>query len=137
MGIAGVDILILVNTGTDAEPQWTPVGGQKGAKLTETADTVDTSNKAGGGWKTYEYGLIGWKITCDGAYVPSDAAYQLLRNALRTRQKVKVQVTEYGTAVREGMALVTSNEMDAPFNDSATYALELQGDGELKELDEE
>lgn len=135
MGIAGVDILILVNTGTEEMPTWTPVGGQRGAKLKEEVDTVETSNKASGTAKTFEYGMTSWSITCDGAYVPDDAAYALLRAALRNRQKVKVQVTEYGTAVREGMALVKSNELDAPYDNSATYSIELQGDGELEEID--
>lgn len=125
----GVDVLILVNTGTDVSPTWTAVGGQRGAKLSEKLDTVDVTSKDNGGAKAYEPGLYDWTISCDGIYVEDEAAYQALVNALRQRQKVKVRWSEGGTAVYEGTAIVTSRDLDAPYDGETTYSIELQGTG--------
>lgn len=128
----GVDILILCNTGTDTTPVFTVVGGQRGAKLSEKVDTIETTCKPAAGAplnKAYEYGASDWTISCDGIYIEDDAAYEALVSALRTRKKVKVRWSEGGTAVYEGDALVTSRDLEGPYDGEATYAVELQGTG--------
>ena len=124
----GVDILIMVNTGTDEVPAWTPAGGQRGATLSENVDTVETTNKASTG-KEYEYGFSDWTISADGVYVDSDAGYQALVTAMRTKAKIKVRWSEIGTAVYEGTALVISRDLEGPYDGEATYSVELQGSG--------
>jgi len=128
----GVDILIFVNTGTDQSPIWTVVGGQRNATLHEEAETIDVTAKDSQA-QEFEYGPYTWTISCDGIYIKDDEAYIALRNALRQRQKVKVRVKEGETYTAEGLALVTSNDLEAPYNDAATYSLELQGTGPLTE----
>lgn len=125
----GVDILIMVNTGTDAVPVWTAVGGQRGATLSETNDTFETTHKASGGYKEYEYGYGDWTISADGVYIDSDAGYQALVTALRTKAKIKVRWQEAGDDVYEGLALVTSRDLEGPYDGEATYSVELQGSG--------
>ncbi len=125
----GVDILILVDTGTEGTPQWTPVGGQRGATLSESVDTIETTHKASGGYKTYEAGLIDWTISCDGVYIPDDAGYKALVDAMRQRKKVKVRWQEAGQATYEGLAIVTSRDLEGPHDGEATYSMELQGCG--------
>lgn len=133
----GVDILIFINTGTEETPVWTAAGGQRNATLSETSEAMDVTTKdTGNGAYEYEYGLYGWSISADGVYVPNDVAFQFLKTAMRTRQKVKVRIQEEGTYTEEGIALVTSREVDAPYDDSATYSMEFQGTGKLTEVPE-
>lgn len=129
MGMKGVDILIMVNTGTDVAPTWTAAGGQRGATLSETNDTVEMTHKASGGYKEYDYGYGDWTISCDGVYISDDAVHKKLVDAMRQRQKIKVRWSEAGTAVYEGDCLVTSRDLEGPYDGEATYSMELQGSG--------
>lgn len=129
MASKGVDILIMVDTGTEGSPQWTPVGGQRGATLSESVETIDVTHKASGGHKEYEYGDDEWTISCDGVYIKDDAAYVALVDAMRQKKKIKVRWQEAGTDTFEGTALVTSRDLEGPYDGEATYSMELQGTG--------
>lgn len=126
----GVDIIVLVNTGDDAEPVWTPVGGQRNATLSESTDTVETTHKLTGRYKTYDYSHADWTISADGLYIDSDTGYQALVTALREQELVKVRWQEGGTATFEGDALVTSRDLEGPYDGEATYSVEFQGSGD-------
>lgn len=127
--VKGVDILIYANTGTEAIPVWTVVGGQRGATLSEKAEPIDVTAKDSGGYQEFEYGLASWTISADGVYVESEAGYAALVNAMRQKQKIKVRWNEGGTDTYEGLALVTSRDLEGPYDGEATYSLELQGSG--------
>jgi TP901-1 family phage major tail protein len=131
----GVDVLIKVNTGTEAVPVWTAVGGQRGATLSEEYDTVDTTTKDGGGWKEFDLSTGGWTISCDGVLVDGDVGYAALKTAMRSRSKVQVQIINTGPAtdveLEEGEGWITSHELDMPYDDNVTYAVEIQGTGPL------
>ncbi len=129
MASKGVDILIMVNTGTEELPTWTPVGGQRGATLSESVETIDVTHKASGGYKEYEYGYAGWSISADGVYIPDDIAYKALQDAMRQKQKIKVRWQESGTDTFEGTALVISRDLEGPYEGESTYSMELQGTG--------
>lgn len=125
----GVDILILVRTGgTDQDPVFTVVGGQRGATLSESVETIEITHKASTG-KEYDYGWSDWTISCDGVYIEDDAGYAALVSAMRNKQQVQVRWSEGGASKLEGMALVTSRDLDGPYDGEATYSVELQGTG--------
>lgn len=126
-----VDIRILANTGTDALPVYTVVGGQRNATLTETAETIDTTSADSNGDQEFDYGLSTWTVSCDGLYVPTDSAYVALKTAIRDKKKVLVQISEDGAAVDQGTALVTSRSVTGTYNAESTYSIELQGSGAL------
>lgn len=129
--ITGVDILIHVNVGTELSPDWKAVGGQRGASLSESRETKDVTSKLSpGGYKQNEYGLAEWSISCDGVYVESEQAYAHLVAAMRNKNKVMARWLEGGAGVFEGTALVTSRDLDGPYDGEATYSMELQGDGQ-------
>lgn len=128
----GVDILIFVNTGTETTPIWTVVGGQRNATLHEENEMIDVTAKDSQA-QEFEYGAYTWTISCDGVYIKDDAAYVALRNAMRDKQKIKVRVKEGDTYTAEGLALVSSSDLEAPYDDAATYSMELQGTGVLIE----
>lgn len=125
----GVDVVIQVEGTTPGT--YVTVAGQRGASLSESAETIDVTSKSSGGAYEYDYGLYGWTISCDGAYVLGNAEYQKLRNAMRNKQKVKVKWSETGVKgeIHQGDALVTSSELDAPYDGEVTYSFELQGTG--------
>lgn len=126
----GVDILLFANTGTDVAPIWTSIGGQRGAKLGESAKTIDTTTKSSAN-ETFEYGKGNVTISCDGLYLPGDTAVAKLRTALRTKAKIKVRWQEAGTDVVEATALITNFDADGPDGEAATYSCELQVTGDL------
>ena len=127
--ISGVDILVLVDTSTTEVQSWTAVGGQRGATLSESVETIDQTSKASGGYKEYEYGLADWTISADGLYVSDDAGYKALVDAMRQKKKLKVRWQEAGTDTYEGDCLVTSRDLEGPYDGEATYSVELQGTG--------
>jgi len=111
---------------------WKAVGGQRNATINEETDTIETTAKDSPSLaKEYEYGPSGWSISCDGVYVPDDAAYQALKTAQRARAKVKVRIKEGTAYTEEGDALITSRSFQAPYAADATYSLELLGTGPL------
>lgn len=127
MAVKGVDILVLVEgavAGTFVE-----AGGQRGATLSETNDTFETTHKGSAGYKEYEYSFGDWTISADGLYISGDAGYDAIVDALRTKKKVKVRWTEAGTQTFEGTALVTSRDLEGPYDGEATYSVEFQGSG--------
>jgi TP901-1 family phage major tail protein len=127
----GVDILIQVEDPAAVAGTYITVGGQRGATLSESNETLDVTTKDSGGAYEYDYGLYGWTISCDGLYVPDDVGYTALKTAFRDKTKVKVRIQEEGTATEEGEALVISKELDGPYDAEVTYTLELQGTGKL------
>lgn len=130
MAVKGVDILILVEDPGMAGTYIT-VGGQRGATLSETNDTIETTHKLTNGAKTFEYSFYSYTISCDGVYILSDAAYTALVNAMRQKTKVKVRWSEEGTDIYEGTCLVVSRDLEGAYDAEATYSMELQGDGNI------
>ncbi|HEY8342034.1 MAG TPA: phage tail tube protein, partial [Calditerricola sp.] len=102
--VAGVDILLLVNTGSDESPVWTEVGGQRGATLSESLETIDVTAKDSGGAQEFAPGLYSWTISADGVVVVGNEAQAALKTAIRNRQPIKVRWTENGVDVFEGTA---------------------------------
>jgi TP901-1 family phage major tail protein len=129
----GVDILIKVEDPVTAGTYVT-VGGQRNATLSESSETIDNTSKDSGGAYEYDYGLYGWTVSADGLYITDDAGYQELRNAMRNKNKVKIQISEKGTATKEGEALVISSELEGPYDGEVTYSVEFQGSGNLADL---
>lgn len=129
MAVKGVDIVILVDTGTQGSPVWTAVGGQRGATLSESVETIDLTHKGSNGYKEYDYGFADWTISCDGVYISDNAGYTALVDAMRNKTPVKVRWQEESTDAYEGSALVISRDLEGPYEGEATYSVELQGTG--------
>lgn len=137
--VRGVDIVVMVDIDeTGSAPEWIPAGGQRSATLSETSEALDATTKdSEPGAYEYEYGLYGWNISCEGLYVPDNQAYAHLGKAMRERKKVKVRIQEEGVPTQEGLALVSSRELSAPYEDMTTYSMEFQGTGFLRPVEED
>ena len=129
MAEKGADLLLYVNTGTTQSPVWTKVGGQKNATLSEERDTIEMTSKDNDGYRTFEPSLGAWAVSADGLYIADDAGYLALQEAMREGEKVKVQLWKGVSVFFEGLGVLTSSELEMPYDDGATYSVEIQGSG--------
>ncbi len=120
----GTDILILIDG--------VAVGSQRDCSFEETNDKIDMSSKDGRA-RRVDAGRYGATLSLDALYVPSDAAYQALKTAMRAGTKVTVNRSELGGVTESAQAIVTSLSGEAPDQDAATISIDLTIDGEWTE----
>jgi predicted secreted protein len=130
--IQAVTVGVYINTGTDASPTWTKVGGQKSATLSFKINAEDATTKDSvDNWEENNYGSKSWAMRCDCLKVDSDlgqqAAVALMMSGLG--KKVKLRWKDSVSALWEGRALLTGIEEGAPEKGSVTYKLDFTGDG--------
>jgi len=125
--IRGVEVLVTIRQGIAD----IVIGGQKDATLSISADTLETTTKDTGDWRTYLSGLKQWSLTCDGLYVESDAAQTALWNAFQSAEEVTVTLSKPTSFTVSGQALITSIEYGAAMEDALTFNVEFQGTGAL------
>ena len=130
--IKGIDFLISINTGTDAAPVYTKVGGQRGATLNRSAETLESTNKDSGDFKEFEYSFKEWSVDADGLLVVDDAGFTALEKAFMDSKKVKVQVGLPSGMKYEGLAIITDLPIEMPYDDLVTYSSTFQGSGVLQ-----
>lgn len=121
------------------------IGGQRGASLTRTAETIDTTSKDGGAWSEAIAGYRSFSISCDGAWILGDESLKYLNkqfiNGLPVKVRVYMDVTvseetpgtkKYSSQeAYEGNCFITEFSYDLPYDDLASYTIELAGNGEL------
>ena len=78
----GADVLLLANTGTEAEPSYEVVGSQRNVSFSETTANIDSSSKDSRATGN-EPGRYASSLSLEHLYVPTDEAYQALKDAMR------------------------------------------------------
>ena len=106
------------------------LAGQQGASISRSASEIDVSTK-GTNWAEKLAGQLSWSISCDGLLVADDEAYGYLENAFHNRQLVEIYVEYPNGKKYEGLAIITTADLDAPFGDACSYSFEFGGTGEL------
>lgn len=129
--IRGIDILVSVNTGTAIAPVYTAVGGQRGATLNRSSETIDVSNKVSGDWRKSISGLKEWSVDADGLLALSDAGFAALETAFNDSEEVLIQIAKGTDLVYSGEAIITDFPIEAPYDDVATYSVSFTGTGAL------
>lgn len=132
MATRGIDFLIKVNTGTAESPEYTAVGAQRGASLSMNSETLDKTTKDSAGWAESLAGMKSWSISADGLLILDDAGYMELETAYMENKNILIQMHTKSGALYEGDAIITSIDLDAPYDDLASYSAEFTGAGELK-----
>lgn len=127
----GKDYLLYVNTGTVAVPVWTLVGGQRGASLARTADSIDISHKTSGGWKSMKAGLRGWSIDLDGLVLLQDAGLQALEAAFMDGLEVNIKLEYPDGTVQTGWGSLTDFSMETPHDGEASLKGTIEGNGAI------
>lgn len=123
--VAGVDVLLKVKKDSDL----ITVGGQKGASLSRSAETIDVSDKTSGGWAESIMGLKSWSIDCEGFVVLGDEGYSLLEDAFDNREAIDVEVKIGGAEgyTRTGKAVITDFPEEYAQDSAVTFSVSLQG----------
>ncbi len=133
--VAGKDILLAI-WNTDGS-KLLAISGQQGLTINRSADSIEvTSKDTKGGWKSKIAGMKEWSIENDGFYVPSDESHTLLSTAFENSDPVCIKVVNAKTqkGMFGGLAVITDYPLEAPYDDSMTYSLTLEGMGALVDL---
>lgn len=133
MAMNGADVLILVNTGTPAAPVMEIVGSQRDATFDETTAEIDVSSKDSRSMRVLP-GRYGSTVSLEALYVPTDAAYLVLKNAMRDGDFVTIRRQEEDADLEEADAIVTSLSEAAPDQDGCTVSISLRIDGDWSEV---
>ena len=130
----GVNFKIYANKGTQEQPEYVSVGGQRGGKLNRSGDTVDVTTKDDNGWKASRVGLLEWSIDGDGILIDGDEAFGMLEEAFLSGEYVDVKIGDDAGWGFEGKAIITDFPVEAPYDDALSYSMTLQGTGVLNKI---
>lgn len=143
--ILGEELLLYVKEGTDL----IPVAYATSHALSLNADSIDTSSKFSGVWKTAFPGQIGWTITAESLISRSTGHMSFQTLAKKAAKRVAIEVviaqrketpldTEDQFAADEaktwysGLAYITALDKKADRGAICTSSITLQGAGALK-----
>ena len=127
--IAGVDVLLYVETGTPGT--YTVLGGQSGATLNRSTNVMDTTSKDANGWAENVAGINSWSLECDGFIAASDTALDSLETAWEDRTGVKAQILMPSGKKYTGNCIISDFPMEFPQDGAATFKISLTGTGAL------
>lgn len=133
MAMNGTDILLLVNTGTEAAPAYEVVGSQRDVTFDESNAEIDFSSKESRAFRGAA-GRYKATLSLEALYVPDDAAYLELKAAMRDGSLVMVLREEEGMSLETADAFLTSLSEKAPDQNEATVSVSLTVDGEWTEV---
>lgn len=119
----GINIGIIINDKV--------VAGQLNVNLARNAKSIDITNKIDDEWARTLTSTKSWRITCDGMYVKSNEAFEILQEAFLNNTAVKVKV-QLDDKEYSGDALIVDFPLSSAYNNTYRYNVRLLGDGELK-----
>lgn len=127
--IAGVDVLLKVK---DADGALQVVGGQTGASLNRSANTIDTSDKTTGGWSTSIAGLKSWSIEAEGFVSLGDMGQEMLEEAFDNREPVFAEIRIGASDNADGItytgeAAITDLSNEFSQDDAVSFSVSLEG----------
>lgn len=123
--VAGVDVLLKVRKGDKV----TILGGQKGASLSRSAETLDVSDKTSGGWSESLVGLKSWSVDCEGFITLGDEGLESMYDAFDNRTTIDIEIKIGGQDgfTYNGSVVITDFKEEYAQDDAVTYSLTLQG----------
>lgn len=130
----GKATLLYVDIGTTGTESWKLVGGQRNSPLNETADSIDASHKASGGWKVTIAGLKGWTSEYDGLVILDDEGLQAIHYCFRESKQVHVKLAYEDCRYRTGWAFVTAYNEDNSHTGVQTLKVTLTGVGAISDI---
>ena len=130
---AGCDVLLKVakeGASGSAPSEYTVIGGQTGATLNRSAETIDVTDKTNDGYKESMAGLKEWSIDCDGFVVIKDAGIDILDELFEARKPVYVEVTIAGNKYT-GSGYIVDYPMEMPLDSAVSFSLSIAGASKL------
>lgn len=134
--LAGKDIIAMVTN--QAGTKLLAVAGQQGLSFESSAETTEAATKDdNGGWTLNFHGAKSWNASIDGLYSPDDEATQMVAAAMANDEYLclkicKRTISSTGVTYQPlvmGLAIVTTDSLDAANDDNATYSMEFTGTG--------
>ena len=126
---AGCDVLLKVAKETnngEAPTSYTIIGGQTGATLNRSAETIDVTDKTNEGYKEYMAGLKEWSIVC----VIADQGIAILDEVFEARKKVYVEIVMLGNKYT-GSGYITDYPIEMPLDSAVSYSFSISGASKL------
>lgn len=115
------------------------VAGQTGLTYSISSETSESKTKddANGGWSLKFHGSKSWDASIDGLYSPDDEALKLIAKAIDNDEYLCLKIVERTKTptgvkyvpLRMGRVIITSDKLEAPSDDNATYSLDFEGVG--------
>jgi len=121
--VKGIDFLVRIGTHV--------IGGQQGATLNRSKETMDATHKGSNGWKEVVAGMKEWGIEADGLIVMNDQAFTALETAFENDAPVEVSIGLPSGMRYTGSAIITDFPLEAGYEDMATYSVTFEGTGPL------
>lgn len=106
------------------------VAAQINATINRNTKVQDITNRIEMKWENYLSGTRGWTVQCNGAYVTDDSGLLALEEAFTMGKDIDVELKS-DKITYKGKAFITSFPIGASYNKDVTYAIHLQGKGEL------
>jgi len=121
---------------SEAEDDTFEVAGKASdVTIDQDAADVDVSTRDGNGWEDKEQGLKKWSCALKHLWVPTNAAYLVLKAAWEDGSKVLCEFNEAASATGvqgyDGSAIVTKLGIPQNLNGSVFVDIELKGKGAL------
>ena len=133
MAMNGTDVLLLVNTGTEALPVYEAVGSQRDVTFEEATAAIDVSSKDGRAARVLP-GRYSSSLSLDALYVPTNDDYDALKDAMRDGEMILVAKEVDGTTTETATALITTMSEAFPDQGEATISISMTIDGEWTEV---
>jgi len=133
MAMNGTDVLLLVNTGTPSLPVYEVVGSQRDVTFEEATEEIDVSSKDSRAKRVLP-GRYSSSLSLDALYVPTNADYQALKDAMRNGDLILVARQEDNITLETADALITGLSEAFPDQGEATISVSLTVDGFWTEL---
>lgn len=139
--LAGKDILLAVWNSDGSK--MLAISGQQNLTINRSAETIEINSKIvegqdanSAGWKDSLVGLREWSIDLDSLWVPTSDSHKALATAFDNGSPVCVKVYNAKTnkGIFAGLAIITDFPVEAPYDDSVTTSISLQGKGRLLDL---
>lgn len=133
--VHGKNVVAMLFDKTGTEPL--AIAGQQGLSFTLELETSESKTKDGTGWASKFPGIKSWNASTDGLYAFDDPARNTMVKAMVDGEFLCFGIykkesvaggTKY-TPIRKGIAIPTSDELDAPEDDSMTYSCSFEGSG--------
>lgn len=127
--IAGCNVLVKVakeETDGVAPSTYITVGGQTGATLNRSAETIDVTDKTNDGYKEYMAGLKEWSVDFDGFIVTDDGGIDILDEVFEARKKVYLEI-EMGGKKYTGSGYIVDYPIEMPLDSAVSYSLSVSG----------
>lgn len=124
MAMNGMDVLLLINTGTVGSPVYSILGSQRDVSFDETTAEIDASSKDARSTRVLP-GRYKATVTLEALYVPTDAAYQALKDAMRNGTFILIRRQETTVDLEEADCIITKLGEPAPDQDVVIVNAEL------------